>query len=107
MAILKIAPALAAGCTLVLKPAELAPLSTMRIGELCLEAGIPPGVVNIVPGRGEDAGAALAAHPGVDKITFTGSTAVGKKNYCRRDWQSQESDTGARREIAGGGVRGR
>ncbi|MDO8278860.1 MAG: aldehyde dehydrogenase family protein, partial [Burkholderiaceae bacterium] len=78
LAIWKIAPALAAGCTIVLKPAEQAPLSPLRLGALCLEAGIPPGVVNIITGRG-DAGAALAAHPGVDKISFTGSTEVGQK----------------------------
>jgi aldehyde dehydrogenase (NAD+) len=78
MAIWKIAPALAAGCTVVLKPAEQAPLSSLRLGELCLEAGIPPGVVNVVPGFGA-AGAALAEHPDVDKITFTGSTEVGQK----------------------------
>ncbi len=77
LAIWKIAPALAAGCTIVLKPAEQAPLSPLRLGELCLEAGIPPGVVNIVAGFG-DAGAHLAAHPGVDKVAFTGSTEVGQ-----------------------------
>lgn len=77
LAIWKIAPALAAGCTVVLKPAEQAPLSPLRLGELCLEAGIPPGVVNVVAGFGA-AGAALAAHPGVDKIAFTGSTEVGQ-----------------------------
>jgi aldehyde dehydrogenase (NAD+) len=78
MAIWKIAPALAAGCTVVLKPAEQAPLSPLRLGELCLQAGIPPGVVNVVAGTGA-AGAALAAHPGVDKVAFTGSTEVGRK----------------------------
>lgn len=78
MAIWKTAPALAAGCTIVLKPAEQAPLSPLRFGELCLEAGIPPGVVNVVPG-GAAAGAALAAHPDVDKVAFTGSTEVGRK----------------------------
>ncbi|WP_454858923.1 aldehyde dehydrogenase family protein [Rhizobium binxianense] len=78
MAIWKIAPALAAGCTVVLKPAEQAPLSPIFLGQLCLEAGVPPGVVNIVAGLG-DAGAALAAHPGVDKIAFTGSTGVGQR----------------------------
>jgi aldehyde dehydrogenase (NAD+) len=77
LAIWKIAPALAAGCTVVLKPAEQAPLSPLRLAELCLEAGIPPGVVNVVPGFGP-AGAALAAHPGVDKVAFTGSTEVGQ-----------------------------
>jgi aldehyde dehydrogenase (NAD+) len=78
MAVWKIAPALAAGCTIILKPAEQAPLSPLRLGELCLEAGIPPGVVNIVNGRGAVAGAALSAHPDVDKIAFTGSTATGQ-----------------------------
>jgi len=77
-AVWKIAPALAAGCAVVLKPAEQAPLSSLRIGELCLEAGIPAGLVNVVPGFG-DAGAALALHPGVDKVAFTGSTEVGRK----------------------------
>lgn len=78
MAAWKIAPALAAGCTIVLKPAEQTPLSALRFGELVAEAGIPDGVVNIVTGYGETAGAALAEHPGVDKIAFTGSTEVGK-----------------------------
>ena len=77
LAIWKIAPVLATGCTMVLKPAEQAPLSPLRLGELCLEAGVPAGVVNIVTGFGE-AGAALSAHPGVDKIAFTGSTEVGQ-----------------------------
>src|SRR6267142_1584391 len=66
----KIGPALATGCTVILKPAEEAPLTPLRLGELILEAGVPPGVVNIVPGFGETAGAALAAHAGVDKIVF-------------------------------------
>jgi len=78
MAAWKLAPALAAGCTIVLKPAEQTPLSALRLGELILEAGFPPGVVNIVTGLGEAAGAPLAAHPGVDKIAFTGSTEVGR-----------------------------
>jgi phenylacetaldehyde dehydrogenase len=78
MAAWKIGPALAAGCTVVLKPAEETPLSALRLGELILEAGIPAGVVNIVTGLGPTAGAALAAHPGVNKIAFTGSTEVGK-----------------------------
>ena len=78
MAAWKLAPALAAGCTVVLKPAEQTPLSALRLGELVQEAGIPDGVVNIVPGYGETAGAALAAHPDVDKVAFTGSTEVGK-----------------------------
>ena len=79
MAILKIAPALAAGCTLVLKPAEETSLSALRLGELIVEAGFPAGVVNIVTGVGEIAGAALTAHPDVDKVAFTGSTEVGRK----------------------------
>ena len=74
----KLAPALAVGCTVVLKPAEETPLTALRLGELLQEAGVPAGVVNIVPGFGETAGAALAAHPGVDKIAFTGSTEVGR-----------------------------
>jgi phenylacetaldehyde dehydrogenase len=78
MAAWKLGPALAAGCTVVLKPAEQTPLSALRLGELILEAGFPAGAVNIVPGFGETAGAALAAHPGVDKIAFTGSTDVGR-----------------------------
>jgi phenylacetaldehyde dehydrogenase len=78
MAAWKLAPALAAGCTCILKPAEQTPLSALRLGELILEAGFPPGVVNILTGMGEGAGAALVAHPGVDKIAFTGSTEVGK-----------------------------
>lgn len=78
MAVNKIAPALAAGCTVILKPAEQTPLSALRLGRLVAEAGIPDGVVNIVTGYGEAAGAALANHPEVDKISFTGSTAVGK-----------------------------
>jgi phenylacetaldehyde dehydrogenase len=78
MASWKLAPALAVGCTVVLKPAEQTPLTALRLGELIQEAGFPDGVVNIVPGFGETAGAALAAHPDVDKIAFTGSTEVGK-----------------------------
>src|ERR1700738_2714495 len=78
MAAWKLGPALATGCTVVLKPAEQTPLSALRLGELIMEAGFPDGVVNIVPGYGETAGATLAAHPDVDKIAFTGSTEVGK-----------------------------
>lgn len=77
-AVWKLAPALAAGCTIVLKPAEQTPLSAMRLAELVMEAGFPRGVVNIVTGIGAVAGAALANHPDVDKLSFTGSTAVGK-----------------------------
>lgn len=79
MATLKLGPALAAGCTVVLKPAEQTPLTALFLGELIKRVGFPNGVINIVPGYGESAGAALAAHPDVDKIAFTGSTEVGKK----------------------------
>ena len=75
----KIAPALACGCTVVLKPAELTPLTALKIGELALAAGFPPGVLNVVPGFGRTAGAALVDHPDVDKITFTGSPVVGRQ----------------------------
>jgi len=78
MAAWKLAPALATGCTVVLKVAEETPLSALRLGEILQEAGLPPGVVNIITGFGETAGAALASHPGVDKVAFTGSTEVGK-----------------------------
>lgn len=75
----KLGPALAAGCTVVLKPSEETPLSALWLAELASEAGLPPGVLNVVPGRGPVAGDALVVHPDVDKITFTGSTAVGKE----------------------------
>jgi phenylacetaldehyde dehydrogenase len=78
MASWKLGPALASGCTVVLKPAEQTPLTALRLGELVQEAGFPPGVVNIITGYGETAGAALVNHPGVDKVAFTGSTEVGK-----------------------------
>ena len=78
MAAWKLGPALATGNCMILKPAEQTPLSALRLGELMLEAGVPEGVVNIVPGYGETAGAALAAHDDVDKVAFTGSTEVGK-----------------------------
>ncbi len=78
MAAWKLGPALATGCTVVLKPAEQTPLSALRLGELIQQAGFPDGVVNIVTGFGETAGAALAGHPGIDKVAFTGSTEVGK-----------------------------
>ncbi len=74
----KLGPVLATGCTVVLKPAEEAPLTSLRLAELALEAGVPEGVINVVPGYGATAGAALAAHPGVDKIAFTGSHFTGQ-----------------------------
>jgi phenylacetaldehyde dehydrogenase len=79
MAAMKVAPALAAGCTVVLKPAEHTPLTALHLGALLLEAGAPAGVLNVLPGYGHEAGQALADHPGVDKIGFTGSTAIGKR----------------------------
>ena len=74
----KWAPALAAGCTIVLKPAELTPLSALYMAQLAREAAFPAGVVNVVPGYGATAGAAIAAHMDIDKVAFTGSTQVGK-----------------------------
>ena len=79
MSAFKIAPVLASGCTMVLKPAENTPLSALKIGEILLESGMPEGVVNILPGFGNEAGKALVSHPDVDKIAFTGSTAIGKE----------------------------
>ncbi|WP_428097097.1 aldehyde dehydrogenase family protein [Candidatus Rariloculus sp.] len=78
MASWKLGPALAVGCTCILKPAEQTPLTALRLGELIMEAGFPPGVVNILTGYGETTGAALVSHPGVDKVAFTGSGEVGK-----------------------------
>jgi aldehyde dehydrogenase (NAD+) len=77
-AVWRIAPALACGCTVVLKPADLTPLSALWLGRAALEAGLPPGVLNIIPGFGADDGAALVAHPGIDKIAFTGSPRTGQ-----------------------------
>ncbi|HEX6421285.1 MAG TPA: aldehyde dehydrogenase family protein [Acidimicrobiales bacterium] len=74
----KLGPALAAGNTVVMKPSELVPLSTLRLCELLVEVGLPPGVVNVVPGYGHDAGARIAAHPGIAKVSFTGSTRTGR-----------------------------
>ena len=79
MAAWKVAPALATGNTLVLKPASATPLSALRLGELALEAGIPAGVLNVVPGPGHEVGEAMAAHPGIDKIAFTGETGTGRR----------------------------
>lgn len=79
LALWKVAPALAAGNTVVLKPASYTPLSAVLLGELCAEAGFPPGVVNVLPGAGAVAGEALASHPGVDKVAFTGQTSTGRR----------------------------
>lgn len=78
IALWKVAPALATGCTIVLKPAEETPLTALRLAEIVMEAGFPPGVLNVVCGRGAGAGAALTRHPGLNKLSFTGSTEVGK-----------------------------
>jgi acyl-CoA reductase-like NAD-dependent aldehyde dehydrogenase len=78
MAVQKVAPALACGNTMVLKPAEQTPLTALRLGEILLEAGIPEGVVNVVTGFGPGAGSSIAEHPDIDKASFTGSTEVGK-----------------------------
>ena len=78
MAVLKICPVLATGCTCVLKPAENTPLVALRLGELLVASGMPGGVVNIVNGLGHEAGQALVVHPNVNKIAFTGSTKIGK-----------------------------
>jgi len=79
MAAWKVAPALAAGNTLVLKPASATPLTAIRLGELALEAGIPAGVLNVVPGPGGEVGEAIATHPGIDKVAFTGETGTGRR----------------------------
>jgi aldehyde dehydrogenase (NAD+)/betaine-aldehyde dehydrogenase len=79
MASWKVAPALAAGNTVILKPASATPLTAIRLGELALEAGIPAGVLNVVPGPGGDVGEAIAAHPGIDKVAFTGETGTGRR----------------------------
>lgn len=79
MAVWKVLPALAAGCSVVIKPAELTPLTTLTLARLAREAGLPDGVLNVVTGTGAEAGAALAGHPDVDMVTFTGSTVVGRR----------------------------
>jgi len=79
MASWKVAPALAAGCACILKPAEETPLTALWLGHLCLEAGVPAGIVNVLTGYGHEAGAALTAHTGVDKVAFTGSTEIGRE----------------------------
>ena len=99
MAAWKLGPALAAGCTIVLKPAEQTPLSALRLGELALEVGFPPGVLNVLTGDGET-GAALVDHPGVDKIAFTGSTAVGREIGAKAGQGAQARDARAGRQVA-------
>src|SRR5919109_1702893 len=105
MAAWKLAPVLAAGCTVVLKPAEQTPLTALLLGEILQEAGLPAGVVNIVTGHG-DAGAAIAAHPGVDKVAFTGSTEVGKK-IVQAAAGNQAGLARARRQVLADRAQGR
>src|SRR5690625_7256952 len=78
MAAWKIAPAIAAGCSIVVKPASLTPITAIILGEICHEAGVPEGVVNILPGSGSDVGDYLVEHEDVNKVAFTGSTPIGK-----------------------------
>lgn len=94
----KLAPALAAGCTVVLKPAEETPLTALRLGDLILEAGFPPGVANVLTGFGEDAGAALVAHPGVRKVAFTGSVEVARQiaRSCAADLKPASLELGGK-----------
>lgn len=101
MAMWKIAPALACGNTVVLKPAEETPLTALRLAELAIEAGLPPGVLNVVTGDGPDAGASLVAHPGVDKISFTGSTEVGRVigAQCGRDIRRVALELGGKSPV--------
>lgn len=102
----KLAPALAAGNTIVLKPAEQTPLSALYLADLALKVGFPPGVLNVVPGLGRDAGAALASHPGVDKVGFTGSTETRSPDCRSLGWKPQESFFGTWRESCKHLVRG-
>ncbi|MEO9328287.1 gamma-aminobutyraldehyde dehydrogenase [Gordonia aurantiaca] len=97
MAVWKVIPALAAGCAVVLKPAEITPLTTLTLARVASEAGLPAGVLNIVVGTGPEVGARLAGHPGVDMVTFTGSSAVG------RQVMAQAATNGARIQLELGG----
>lgn len=101
MAVWKIAPALACGCTVVLKPAEETPLTAIRLAELAFEAGFPPGVLNVVTGHGETAGAALVRHPLIDKVTFTGSTEVGRTigRQCADDLKRSSLELGGKSPV--------
>ncbi|TDV28661.1 aldehyde dehydrogenase (acceptor) [Paraburkholderia caballeronis] len=101
MAVWKIAPALACGCTVVLKPAEETPLTALRLAELAHEAGFPPGVFNVVTGRGETAGATLVRHPQIDKVTFTGSTEVGRiiGRQCASDLKRASLELGGKSPV--------
>src|SRR5690606_28046015 len=101
MAVNKTTAALAAGCTVVLKPSELTPVTALRLGDLLNEAGIPPGVVNIVPGAGAEAGRALVRHPLVAKIAFTGSTRVGREigESCAADMKRFSLELGGKSPV--------
>ena len=101
MLVLKIAPALATGCTMVIKPAELTPLTALKMCELFNEAGIPPGVLNLVPGLGQVAGEALTSHPKVKKVSFTGSTAVGQHivSNCVKDLKKVTLELGGKSPV--------
>ncbi|MEI9965984.1 MAG: aldehyde dehydrogenase family protein [Caulobacteraceae bacterium] len=107
MEVAKIAPALAAGCTVVLKPAELTPLSAIKLAHLIQEAGIRRAVVNIITGYGDPAGKTLVEHPDVDKISFTGSTATGKWIVQAAAGNLKRVSLGARRQVAGADLPGR
>ena len=96
----KIAPALACGCSVVLKPSELTPLNALKLAECAAEAGIPDGVLNVITGYGETAGEALAMHPDVDKVSFTGSTATARRLLEAAGDQPQAPDARARRQVA-------
>jgi phenylacetaldehyde dehydrogenase len=101
MAVWKIAPALACGCTVVLKPAEETPLTAIRLAALASEAGFPPGVFNVITGHGETAGAALVRHPQIDKVTFTGSTEVGRiiGKQCASDLKRVSLELGGKSPV--------
>ena len=107
MAVTKIAPALACGNTMILKPAEQTPLTAVRLGELIQEAGIPDGVVNIITGFGPGAGSSIAEHPDIDKVSFTGSTEVGKLilRPRRAILNASRSNSAASRQISSSPMR--
>jgi|TARA_B110000003_G_scaffold232474_1_gene235385 betaine-aldehyde dehydrogenase len=101
MATWKVAPALASGCAVVLKPSELASLTCQVLGDVCVEAGLPPGAFNVVTGRGDEAGAALCAHKGVDKISFTGSLQTGRiiMSACAKDVKPVSLELGGKSAL--------
>ena len=102
-----VAPALAAGCAVVLKPSSEAPMTALRLGEIALACGLPPGVLNVVPGTGSEAGAALASHPGINQLTFTGSVDVGIAGREDGGRERRAGRDGARRQVAEHRVRRR